>query len=239
MRSHYNSNMFIAICSYSGVCVDGQELYTGKCCHVRGGQGKDAEYTCEIAKLYEDINGEMVAEVRWFYWPAELHTKRKLKNLPSFSSKEILLSDEYDRINVESLSKPCHVITLPSTARPPEKASKGTYYCRWQICKESREVLPAIQVVPTTAEGVGKQIENHRKNKIEAASPKSPLIIRKRRDERRKKEDETASQKKQRTSPSVTTKPVKNKHKVTSKRQTAQPVNKGEDKELFQVARER
>ena len=239
MRSHYSNNVFIAICSLSGVCVDGQELYIGKCCHVRGGQGKDDEYTCEISKLYEDINGEMVARVRWFYWPAELHTKRKLKNLPSFSSGEIILSDEYDLIKVESLSKPCHVITLPSTARPPEKAVKGTYYCKWQICKESREVLPAIPVLPPAAEPVRKQTEDHRNSKTKAASPKSPPLIKKRREERRRKEDEATSLKKKRTSPSIATKPVKHKVTPKTKRQTAQPVCKGEDKELFQAARER
>ena len=254
------SNLFDVICCHSGVCVEGQELYVGTCCHVRGGQGKNDEYTCELHQFYEDPNGEKIAKVRWFYWPAELHTKRKLKNLPSFSSKEVVLSDEYDIIDVETISKPCYIISVPSTAKVPVKASKGTLYCKWRINKESKELVPAIPTtaqpvrkqeerkqagttLPESAQPVKKQREGQKRKEVEATSPMSPQPVRKHRVEQTSKEDKTTSSKKRKTSSDVTIRTLKStKHKITppTKRQRAQPVHKEvEGTHMLQVARER
>lgn len=249
------SDLFDVICRHSGVCVEGQELYVGTYCHVRAGQGKNDEYTCELNQFYEDANGEKIAKVRWFYWPTELHAKRKLKNLPSFSPREVVLSDEYDLINVETISKPCYIISLTSTARVPVKAPKGTLYCKWRINKESRELLPIIPTtiqpvrkqeerkqaettLPNSTQPVRKQREGQKKKEVKATSPTSPQPVRKHREEQKSKEDKTTSSKKRKTSSDVTSKTLKSKHKVTppTKRQKAQPV---EDTHLLQVARER
>ena len=227
------------MCCHRGVRIEGKELFVGTCCHVRGGQGKDDEYTCELNQLHEDANGEKVARIRWFYWPAELDTKRNLKNLPSFSPKEVVLSDEYDLIDVETISKPCYVISLPGAARVPVKASKGTLYCKWKINKKSRELLPAI---PSTLQPVRKQRVEHKIKEAETTLLKNPQPVRKQRVEHKSKESEATSPRKRKTSPNVTTKTLKNKHKVTppTKRHRAQPVHKEvEDTNLLQVARER
>ena len=260
MHSVNRSDLLNVICCHSGVCIEGQELYVGTCCHVRGGQGKDDEYTCELNQLHEDANGEKIARVRWFYWPAELrHTKRRLRNLPSFSPKEVVLSNEYGIIDIDTISKPCYVISLPTTAKVPVKTPKGTLYCKWQINKESKEVIPAI---PSTSQPVRKQREEHKKKEAGTTLPKSPQPARKQREElkreeaeitlaqptrkqreeRKRKEDEVTSPKKRKISPNVTSKTLKNKRKVTppTKRQRAQPVHKEvEDTNLLQVARER
>ena len=232
------------------MCVEGQELYVGTCCHVRGGQGKNDEYTCELDQFYEDPNGEKIAKVKWFYWPAELHTKRKLKNLPLFSSKEVVLSNEYDIIDVETISKPCYIISLSSTAKVPVKAPKGTLYCKWKITKESKELVPVIatttqpvrkQAEPKSTQPVRKQREEQKRKEVEA-TPMSPQPVRKHREEQKSKEDKTTSSKKRKTSSDVTSKTSKNKHKVTppTKKQRTQPVHKEvEDTGLFQIARER
>lgn len=225
LHENYSTNIHVravlifllqfVIYTCSGVHVEGLEFYVGNCCHVRGAHGRDDEYTCEITELHEDNNGEMMAKVQWFYWPAEVHKKRKLKNLPLFSSKEVILSDEYDVIEVETLSKSCQVTLLPSNARIPNNAPKETLYCRWKITKGSKELLPSI---PTT-----------------------PLPVKKQKEENKQRENEVTSPKKRKTSPNVT-KASKKKCKVTptAKKQKMQPVNKAEvDKNLFQVARER
>ena len=181
-------------------------------CHVRGGQNRDDEHTCEIQKLYEDINGEKFAKVRWFYWPTELDGKQKMKKLPSFSSKEVVLSDEYGVIDVESLSKPCHVSLLHSTDRVPDRGPKGTLYCRWKVRRRGKELLPALQDVP---QPVKKQIGD------------------------KKRENEPTTSKKRKPSPNIAT-TLEKKCKLTSpaKKQRVRPLHK-EDTNVLQVARER
>ena len=201
-------------CLCSGVRIEGQEFFVGDHCHLRGGQGRDDEYTCEIEQLHEDVNGEMIAKVRWFYWPAELHTKKRFKKLPSFSAtKEVVLSDEYGLIDVNTISKQCHVNLLHVSTKVPDKAPKRTLYCRWMITKGSKEILPALF--------------------------STPQPVRKPKEEGKDKENEAS--KKRKTSPNVT-KTVKKKCKITSpatKKQRSQPVHGKGDKNLFQVARER
>ena len=182
-------------------------------CHVRGGQDRDDEHTCEIEKLYEDITGEMVAKVRWFYWPIELDAKRKIKNLPLLASKEVVLSDEYGVVDVQSLSKQCHVSLLRCTNRVPDKGPKGTLYCRWKMSRHGKELLPVLQ--------------------------DTPQPIKKQREGDKKREDKPTPSKKRKASPNVT-KPLKKKCQVTSpaKKQRVQPLHK-EDTNVFHIARER
>jgi len=202
-----------------GVRIKGQELFVGGCCHVRGEQGMDDEHTCEIDQLYENINGEMLAKVRWFYWPAELNMKRlkKLKNLPSFSQNEVLLSEEYSPVDIQTISKQCQVNSLPSSASIPNRTSKGTLYCKWRVTKGYKEIVP---VIPTTPQPVRNQKEEHKNEEDETKT-------------------KTTTLKKRKISPNMarTAKKKPRVHTPTRKHK-AVPVHK-EDTSLFEMARER
>lgn len=183
---------------------------------MRGGQGRDDEYTCEIDQLYEDANGEMVAKVRWFYWPVELHTKRKLKNMPSFSAKrEVILSEEYNLIDIGSISKKCDIVLLRSTNRIPDRCPKDTLYCKWKITKGSKEILPIL--------------------------PATPLPVNQQKEEHETKENEPTPSKKKKTMPNVEKTLKRKKFPSASKKQRAHSAHKEgeEDTNLFQAARER
>lgn len=196
--------------------VEGQEFFVSNHCHVRGDQGKDDEFTCEVVHFSEDSNDEKVARIRWFYWPAELQKRpRKLKNLPSFSPKEVILSDEYSLIDVQTLSKKCHITLLQCTAQVPVKSAKGTLYCKWKITEGSKELSPAVPNTP------------------------QPMKSHKQRGPKKKTECTTIS-KKRKTSPKVTDKSKRKQHTSSppTKKQRTHLAQK-EDKNLFQMARER
>ena len=44
---------------YGDVHVEGEEVFLGDTCHVRGFSGKEDEHTCEIIKFYDQTaNGD-------------------------------------------------------------------------------------------------------------------------------------------------------------------------------------
>jgi len=136
---------------YRGVLVEGEEIFLGETRHVRG---KGDEYTCEILKFYDQTatgdDKQMVADVRWYYQPTEL-SRSKVKNMPDkFLPNEVIFSDDYSPVNVETITTKCFVAILDPSKVPEKTAlNSNTLCCRWKLVKgEKHHLVPAIPSTP-------------------------------------------------------------------------------------------
>lgn len=154
---------------YSGVHIEGEDILLGETRHVRGAKGKKEEYTCEILRFYDQTatgdDVEKVADVRWYYQPKELK-RIKVKNIPDkFLPNEVIVSDDYSPVSVESITTKCQVMVFDAY-KTPDKAALGdkTLYCRWRLVKEDKNhLVPAIPVTPKLTETQSTKRESSKK----------------------------------------------------------------------------